>query len=264
MNVRRLYCAVFALIAASGLLLGESTTWKAVISCGLQDYPLPTHIDTVTLPSGITESLSLATHSPMGVAITPDGTKAVVANTSNYTGGGTDVVLVLDLTQPITTIIGSPIEFSQGSSLQGTAITPDGTTAIVVDTGLNTINFIDISLIQLVDSLPVPYPTGSIAITTDGTQALVPCEAGIVVVDVATKVITATISTSTSATGIAVTPDGTLALAVCGSSVAVIDLSSSSIIATIPLPLSGVSIAISSDGTLALVTYPYGSVIAID
>ncbi|MDV6278311.1 YncE family protein [Rhodococcus erythropolis] len=72
---------------------------------------------------------------PFGVAITPNGTRAYVAN-----GGGNSVSVIDTATN---TMIGNPIPI--GTNPRGIAITPNGTRAYVTNGGDNTMSVISIN-----------------------------------------------------------------------------------------------------------------------
>ena len=108
------------------------------------------------------------------IAITPDGTKALVSCDSS------NQVYVLDLTQ---SPISSWYTVSVGSNPQGIAITPDGTKAFVVNEGDNSLSVLDLteSPIYPEDSVPMPYAGQNIAITPDGKLAYVTCESALLI-----------------------------------------------------------------------------------
>jgi YVTN family beta-propeller protein len=263
-STQRTYPILVAFIASSSLLLGNN--WKAVATCG--NGTLPSHIDTIILPSETVEGILLANDAPSSVAITPDATKALVTTIGH--NGDSDFVLVYDLTQPLTTLLGSPIELPTGSLPSSIAISPDGTIAAVVNNGNTNVSLIDVVQRQILGS-PISVGTDprEVAITTDGTKALVTNYGSgtISVIDLGSTSVSATITVGTSPLGIAVTPDGTKALVGDGvaSSVYIINLSSLSPTATITLSHSTNGVAISPDGTLALVSHTSaGTVTAIN
>ena len=94
--------------------------------------------------------------SPFQIAITPDGTRAYVANQSS-----TNTVSVIDTANNIVvaTIPG-------GFSPLGVAITPDGTQAYVTNDFSNTVSVIDTATNTVVATIPVG---GSPAILTSAT-----------------------------------------------------------------------------------------------
>jgi hypothetical protein len=110
---------------------------------------MPSSVSFVTLPS---ESA--------GVAITPDGTKAVVA--------GNDVYVVTLSTGSIATV--PLLNDSPGGDFHNVAITPDGTRAVVVGGG--TIQFLSLATNTIVASFPASTGT-SVAVAPDSATAFV-------------------------------------------------------------------------------------------
>ena len=74
---------------------------------------------------------------PRAVAVTPDSTRAYVANAGSQ--AGLDTVSVIDTNT--NTAIGSPI--TVGDNPQGIAITPNGLRAYVANTNDDTVSVID-------------------------------------------------------------------------------------------------------------------------
>lgn len=97
-----------------------------------------------------------------GVAITPDGTKAVVAT------GGVDVISLSDDT--ITTV--ALTNDSPGSDFHNVAITPDGTEAVVV--GATSVQVVSLISNTVINSYSDPAGgETSVAVSPDGTTAFV-------------------------------------------------------------------------------------------
>jgi len=110
---------------------------------------MPNTVSSITLPS-----------TSAGVAITPDGTKAVVA--------GNDVYIVTMSTGSVATVALS--NDSPGSDFHNVAITPDGAVAVVV--GSATIQFVSLTSNSVIRSYPATTGT-SVAISADGSTAFV-------------------------------------------------------------------------------------------
>jgi len=126
---------------------------------------------------------------PAGVAITPDGTRAYVANSSG-------TVSVIDTS---TNTVVATIPVTVGAQL--VAITPDGTRAYVANNG--TVSVIDTSTNTVVATIPVGAAPIGVAITPDGTRAYVANENSnnVSVIDTGTNTVVATIPV-----GVAITP----------------------------------------------------------
>jgi DNA-binding beta-propeller fold protein YncE len=112
----------------------------------------------VTIPSTVTYLTLPSTTA--GVAITPDGTKAVVA--------GTDVYVVTLSSGAVATV--PLLNDTPGGDFHNVAITPDGARAVVV--GANTIQVISLATNTIVVSYPAFGATG-VAISADGFTAFV-------------------------------------------------------------------------------------------
>src|SRR5580692_12328688 len=95
---------------------------------------------------------------PNGIAITPDGTRAYVAN-----GGGAVWVLA-------TAGNGVLAKVSLGGYPTAVAITPDGTRAYVTRTNSNNVSVIDTASNTVTATIPVGDTPGGIAITPDGAH----------------------------------------------------------------------------------------------
>jgi DNA-binding beta-propeller fold protein YncE len=114
----------------------------------------------VDFPGGTISHLSLSSSSA-GVAITPDGTKAVVAGSTTLevvdVAAGTFAPIILSNDTP-------------GTDFHNVAITPDGEVAVVVGTA-------SVQFVSLLDnSLLADYPVGngtSVALSPDGSFAYV-------------------------------------------------------------------------------------------
>jgi YVTN family beta-propeller protein len=123
---------------------------------------------------------------PEGVAVTPDGTRAYVANL------GTNSVSVIDTT---TNAVTATILFDFSAS--EVAITPDGTRAYVthpfsIGRG-DGISVIDTATNTVTATIPVVAPS-AIAITSDGARAYVGTHAGTVVgINTATNSVVSTV-----------------------------------------------------------------------
>ena len=187
------------------------------------------------------------------MAITPDGTKALVSIQNG------SAITVLDITQPI---IGPGYTVAVGQKPRGIAITPGGTRALVANSSSNTISVLDLTQFPIVQAYTVSVgllPT-HVAITPDGTTALVSNETDntVSVLDMTPTVhLRQVIGSFANPLGIAVTPDGTKALVVSngGDYINVIDLTQSILNSgyTVAVGSNPSDIAITSDGSKALV-----------
>jgi YVTN family beta-propeller protein len=182
------------------------------------------------LTNTITANIFLGGGGAQGVAITPDGSKAVVTTSQNP---DPYYVFVIDLSanKVITTI---PFVGTQNGDLGGVAITPDGSKALVVYDGVSgydAVYVIDLSTNTINATVSIGDGGGcpsQIAITPDGSKALVTdfCDSDVAVIDLSTNKVTATLPAGLVPDGIAITPDGSKAVVVitATSNVYVIDL----------------------------------------
>jgi uncharacterized protein (TIGR03437 family) len=193
---------------------------------------------------------------PNGIAITPDGTRAYVAN-----GGGDVWVLATSNNAVLAKVM-------VGGYPSGIAITPDGTRAYVTRDNANSVWVIDTSSNTVTARIAVGTAPGGVAITPDGTRAYVTNVGGVAgggsvsVIDTSSNTVTATVSVP-GPVGVAITPDGTRAYVASPSGpLSVIDTSSNSVVATVAVPSiedSPFNVAITPDGTrVYVVTFGFG------
>ena len=182
---------------------------------------------------------------PNGVAITPDGTRAYVAN-----GGGD--VWVIDTSS--NTVVAKVVV---GSYPTGVAITPDGARAYVTRANGNSVSVIATSSNTVVATVGVGTGPVGVAITPDGTRAYVTnADSGTVsVIATSSNTVVATVGVvgvADSPVGVAITPDGTrayvtIATNVTGAgngAVSVIDTSSNTVVATVGVGSTPFGVAI--------------------
>jgi YVTN family beta-propeller protein len=189
---------------------------------------------------------------PHGIAITPDGHRAYVANTVSNTVS----VIDMDTKQ----IVGSPI--SVGQRPIAIAIAPNGLRAYVTNqqTAENSVSVIDTQTNQTVGSpIPVGANPGSIAITPDSSRAYVANTGSgtVSVIDLQTdQTIGSPISVGMVPAGIVITPDGTrVYVSNAGSdSLSVIDTATNQTVGS-PIPTADdpEPLAMAPDGTRVIV-----------
>ena len=157
-------------------------------------------IDTAT--NTVVATVPVGTN-PYGIAITPDGTRAYVANS-----GAIDYNAVSVIDTATNTVIA---HIPAGETPTGIAITPDGTRAYVTDYQQGGVSVIDTASNTVVAGvfLQGSRPK-SVVIAPDGTQAYVADSNGLVWdIDTTTNTIRITVESVYDANGIAITPDGT-------------------------------------------------------
>jgi len=191
---------------------------------------------------------------PHGVAVTPDGTQAIVAN--DVTAGSLTFVALPAFTTQTVTVGGYPKQVS---------ITPDGALAIVTE--LNDAKIVDIATKSVARTVTPPCVATTlygVAAAPGSETALMPdfdggCIGDVLdVINLATGAITTAIDLGSSATafGVAVTPDGATGLVTRGittTSVRRVNLGTSAY-SIITGTSSSYGAAVTPDGLTALVT----------
>ena len=119
---------------------------------------------------------------PLGVAVTPDGTKVYVANFSDNT-----VSVIHTATNTVVKTI--PV----GTGPMAVAVTPDGTKVYVTNDGSNNVSVIHRPGNTVVATIPVGTHPAGVAVTPDGTQVYVTNAADntVSVIDTATNTVVA-------------------------------------------------------------------------
>jgi len=197
-----------------------------------------------------TQVATISTNGAGAVAVTPDGTRAYVV-----TGGGVSVI-----DTATNTVVGSPIPIGTETFglFIGIAITPNGRSVYVANSGSGTVSVIATASNTVVDTIPVGTSPSGIAITPDGTHAYVVDSnvglsgtSNVFVIDIATNTVVDTIPVGALPIGIAITPDGTHAyVANAGDdTIGVIEITTNTVVDTIPLGVGPVGVAITPDGT---------------
>ncbi|MEU5010854.1 IPT/TIG domain-containing protein [Streptomyces sp. NPDC021749] len=194
-------------------------------------------------------------NTPQGITLTPDGTRAYVANR------GSNTVSVIDTaTNTVTDTIAT------GAGPTDMAIGPDGTRAYVTvfDDGL--VSVFHLPSNTLVTDIPVGAGATMAAITPDGTRVYVTRQTTdtVSVIDTATNTVTGTITVGAGATGVAITPDGSRAyVASFSGSVSAIDTATNTVVATIIAGDVPILLTVSSDGTRLYVTNAGSSSVSV-
>jgi YVTN family beta-propeller protein len=198
---------------------------------------------------------------PERLAVTPDGTRALVTGVDASFKG---IVSVIDTTTN-TVVATIPL----GSVPENVAITPDGTHAYV--SGGSTISVIDTASNAVVDTITLGEPV-DVVFTPDGAHAYVVnlSDRTVKVLDTTTNAVVDSIQAGFLLTGIAITPDGTGVLVISLDAhfmgvVSVIDTTTNTVVATIPAEGFVRTVAITPDGAHAYVTSEeFNAVLAID
>lgn len=208
-----------------------------------------------------------------GLAVTPSGSKAYVANHEASTVTAVDLatgstVATIELTTPT-----EFDEINESYEPVAVAVTPDGTTAYVVSYygsttfrgGLWVIDTANDAVVSQVDLDGRPQ---DVAVSSDGATAYVTApEQAVFVIDTATASVAGTITLDGRPDGIALSPDGATAYVVdrVGSSMWVIDTATRTVSTTVAVDEYPVGVAVTPDGSTLYVSTEYGeSVVVID
>jgi YVTN family beta-propeller protein len=201
---------------------------------------------------------------PVGVAITPDASRAYVTTRRVQVGG----LSVIDIaTKNVTAKLGLTDFF-----IAGITLSPDGGCAYIANSGNNhVVTVLDTATNTVSARIALPESI-DLAVSPDGKWLYVTHFDGVTVVDTATNQIDTDIdvgkgTTATVGRGIAFSPDGHAAFLTTGgsNSVAVIDAATRAVIATIDVGADPVGIAAhTADGRVYVTNHGAGTVSVID
>jgi YVTN family beta-propeller protein len=258
---------VFFLLLPMGVGLGTATAQaqtRAYVttsgSLGNTDF-----VSVIDTASNVVVASIPVGFSPFQIAITPDGTRAYVANQ-----GSTNIVSVIDIA---TNTVAATIP--GGFSPVGVAITTDGTRAYVTNDFSNTVSVIDTATNTVAATIPVGVSPIGVAIMPDGnndnnhkdkddkdknknkdknnnnTRAYVANlgSNSVSVIDTAINTVVATVPVG-APFDIAITSDGTRAYVtnIFSNTVSVIETATNTVVATIPVGVNPIGVAITPDG----------------
>ena len=210
---------------------------NGTISANLTPIDTSTNLIGTPIPCGA---------SPLGVAITPDGSTIYVCNPSSNT------------VTPITAAgTGAPIS-SVGFGPANIAITPDGTRAYAACKATNSIIPINLATNTAGTAIPIESNGSDVAITPDGTIAYAsnPASNDVTPITISTNTPGTSIPVGGSPQGIAITPDGKTAYIVNNGTSNLTPVAIPSNVAGTPIPIGSapLAIAIVPDGTIGYVT----------
>lgn len=133
-------------------------TWVAYVTS-----QVPSEVTPIPIPANIAGTpINMGGGEVIGIALTPDGRFAYVANA---TTASVEVVDILAGTVVVTIPVGAtPIVL---------AITPDGQKVYVTNSNSNSVSVIQVSSNTVIATIPLPFPPFGIAITPDGATAYV-------------------------------------------------------------------------------------------
>lgn len=165
---------------------------------------------------------------PLGIAVTPNGNLAYVANATD------DTVYAIDTIS--NTVIAS---IAVPSFPWGVACSPDGTSVYVSSQSGNTLSVIDTGTNAVSKTISVGSLPLGVAVNPNGMYAYVALSGAnsVAVIDISTNTVTTTVPVGSYPIGVAVTPNGDSVFVANAkdSSVSVIDTSTNTIKSTISL-----------------------------
>jgi len=204
-------------------------------------------LDAAPTPPAVTNTIPVGAV-PEGVAVTPDGRTAVVADA----GDGT--VTFLDTATGAA--VGAPV--SVGSNPSRVAVTPDGRLAYVTNIVSNTVSVIDLGTRTVRATVPVGTSPSGVAVSPDGAFAYVANfnDATVSAIDTATQTVTRVLPAGFGPTAVAVSSDSrTLYVAdlIFPRGLSVVDVAGGTVTSTLGTGLDPADIAIGpGDRFLAL------------
>lgn len=211
--------------------------------------------------TGVFEPPIAAGIDPVDAVIAPDGRTAYLVG-SSPTVPGTTTLTPVDLDSGIGL---APIPVAGAGP---TAITPDGHTAYIVQTGTDDIQPVDLVGGSAGSPIPLTSPPQDIAIAPDGRTAYATTPSGVIPIDLATNAPGPAIAVSPAPQGIAITPDGSRAYVAgsdaTASAVTPIDLATGTAGMPIATPDRSRAIAISAQGVWAYTLSSLGEITPIN
>jgi YVTN family beta-propeller protein len=198
---------------------------------------------------------------PMGMAVSPDGTRLYVGDQL----GGSVSIINTATSAHVGTISGV------GSGLLGLAVSADGTRLYVAVHNFNYVKVINLTDNSTVTTIAAVGPTG-LTLSSDGAKLYVANENGhkISIINTATNAVLSNFETGVNPVGIALSPDGTKAYVTnynsngqVSGTVTVLNLATGTIITTIPIGNSAYGISITPDGSKLYVTNEEDGTVAV-
>ena len=193
---------------------------------------------------------------PIGVAITPNGQYAYVANR-----GSNSVSVISTSNDSAFKVI--PV----GTYPKGVAITANGLYAYVANSGSTTVSVISTSSNSVVATITVGTNPYGVAITPNGQYVYVANinSNSVSVISTSSNSVVATITVGTNPIGVAITPNGLYAYITNagGTTVSVISTSSNSVVSTIPVGSGPDGVAITPNGQYAYVANVHSATVSV-
>jgi YVTN family beta-propeller protein len=208
---------------------------------------------------------------PLGVAVTPDGSKVYVANNGAFPPvSGNVSVIDTESNTVITTIAAGAPGFPAG-----VAVTPDGNKVYVLRSFFSVsggggvgLTVIDTTTNTRIAEVPIRRPFASVggeAVSPDGSKVYGIITDTVSVVDTATNTVTATITVGSDTFGVAVSPDGSKVYVANDNAdtVSVIDTATNTVTATITVGSGPFGVAVTPDGSKAYVAISGANTVSV-
>ena len=151
---------VLLLVISVGLGLGTATAQAQIRAyVANADTNTVSVVDTASNTVLATIPVGPIPFAPIGIAITPDGTRVYVTNAGDPFDRANGTVAVIDTATD--TVVAT---ISVGILPEAVAITPDGTRAYVANTGTSTVSVIDTASLNVVSTIRVGKSPWGVAI----------------------------------------------------------------------------------------------------
>lgn len=181
----------------------------------------------------------------VAIAMAPSGAFMYV---TNYNGGFDRIDTATN-----TVAISVPLPFNP----LGARISPDGTFALIAQSGTDTVSRIDTTTNAVTDTITVGASPSGVAFSPDGSAAYITNygDGSVSKIDTATNSVIATITVGTNPAAVSVAPNGMYVyVGDAAGAVFKIDTSTNAIVQTLTVSASTQDMSIDSTGTIALVT----------
>lgn len=231
-------------ITPNGKFAYVTNTGAVCDLCFFSQPPSVSVIDTATY--SVVATIPVGQY-PAGVAVTPNGAFAYVANFNSNS------VSVIDTTaNAVTTTV------TVGTNPLGVAITPNGAFAYVTNYTSHDISVISTATNTVVATVATGSANWGVAITPSGTFAYVtnPGSNKVSVINTAANTVVASVTVGCGPTAVAMTPNGAFAYVTnsCDSTVSVINTATNTVVAGVAVGSQPQNIAVTPDGSFAYTT----------
>jgi YVTN family beta-propeller protein len=194
-----------------------------------------------TATNTVTATVNVGSY-PLGVSVSPDGTKVYVANIASN-----NVSVINTATNTVTATV------TMGGGPFGLSVNPDGTKVYVANQGSGTVSVINTATNTLANTITVGTSPAGVSVSPDGTKVYVAnhLSDNVSVINTANNTVVATVGVGSYPYGVSVSPDGTkVYVANSGSdSVSVINTANNTVVATVGVGSYPIGVSVSPDGT---------------